>query len=342
VVWTKLLQLPRNKRKHKRLLQAHPSSTTLQGMLERCWPDLLALPSLPLFIRPISVLFSGHPTTEFECAAVLLKDFLLFGFSASTGPPDEVLQLTRSILSKEQPALSSHLISFNASNRQLFWPLLSTGWSVVLPLKDWLILWDHVVTVGPTLLPCLLVATLASLAPTLLSCGNTWMVGNLLNSTLGINMSKLLTLAHSYLERHWRVVEALVSNHRPGIFAEGQYLAPEEGKQRSEGRMGTEGERKVLKEVVMNSSREDSHLKLAVERALSVSPPQVPRVASSKISLDTPQHSKPTKIKPSRFSMKLPGPMDPLAPTFPPTNVLNGSSIEDIAAILGKSKRDFP
>ena len=93
LVWTKLLQLPRNKRKHKRLLQAHPSSTTLQEILGVCWSDLQALPSLPLFIRPISALFAGHPTTEFECAAVLLKDFLLFGFSASAGPPDEVLQV---------------------------------------------------------------------------------------------------------------------------------------------------------------------------------------------------------------------------------------------------------
>ena len=93
LVWTKLLQLPRNKRKHKRLLQAHPSSTMLQEILGVCWPDLLALPFLPLFIRPISALFSGHATTEFECAAVLLKDFLLFGFSASAGPPDEVLQV---------------------------------------------------------------------------------------------------------------------------------------------------------------------------------------------------------------------------------------------------------
>lgn len=93
LIWTKLLQLPRNKRKHKRLLQAHPSSTTLQDILEVCWPDLKALPSLPLFIRPISALFAGHPTTEFECAAVLLKDFLLFGMLASAGPHDKVLQV---------------------------------------------------------------------------------------------------------------------------------------------------------------------------------------------------------------------------------------------------------
>ena len=93
LVWTKLLQLPRNKKKHKRLLQARPGSTSLQEILGVCWPDLLTLPSLPLFVRPISALFSGHPTTEFECAAVLLKDFLLFGFSASAGPPDEILQV---------------------------------------------------------------------------------------------------------------------------------------------------------------------------------------------------------------------------------------------------------
>ena len=238
-----------------------------------------------------------------------------------------ILQLTRSILSKEEPTLSSHLSSINASDRQLFWPLLSTGWAVVLPLKDWLILWDHVVTVGPSLLPCLLVATLVSLAPTLHSCGNTWMVGNLLNSTLGINLSKLLTLAHSYLDRHWRVVEATLPNNRPGIFSEG-YLAPK-------GTGPKESERIVLKEVSMNS-RQDDDLRLVVERALSVSPPQVPRVASSKIeeTLDT----KRNRVTPSSFSIKLPGPMDPLAPTLPPTSVLKDSSMEDFAAILGKAK----
>ena len=241
-----------------------------------------------------------------------------------------ILQVTRSILSKEEPTLSSHLSSLNASDRQLFWPLLSTGWSVVLPLKDWLILWDHVVTVGPSLLPCLLVATLVSLASTLLSCGNTWMIGNLLNSTLGINLSRLLTLAHSYLDRHWRVVEAALPNCKQGIFSEG-YLA-------LEGRQGTEpreGERRVLKEVAMNS-RQDDNLRLVVERALSVSPPQVPRVASCKIgnTLD----SKRSRITPSSLSIKLPGPMDPLAPTLPPTTVLKESSIEDFAAILGKAK----
>lgn len=222
-------------------------------------------------------------------------------------------------------------MSINASDRHLFWPLLSTGWSVVLPLKDWLILWDHVITVGPPLLPCLLVATLVSLAPTLLSCANTWMLGNLLNSTLGINMSKLLTLAHSYLERHWRVVEAIVPNHRPGIFSEGQYLPPEE-KQRT-GAGGSEGERKVLKEVALNSCRQENSLRQAVERALSVSPLQVPRVATTGKTGQT-LDPKPTRITPSMF----PGPMDPLAPTYPPTNMLKGSSIEDIAAILGKAK----
>ena len=93
LIWTKLLQLPRNKRKHKKLLQAHPSSITLKEILEVCWPDLKALPSLPLFVRPIATLFSGHPTTEFECAAVLLKDFLLFGDSASSAPTDDILQV---------------------------------------------------------------------------------------------------------------------------------------------------------------------------------------------------------------------------------------------------------
>ena len=150
-------------------------------------------------------------------------------------------------------------------------------------------------------------------------------------------MSKLLTLAHSFLERHWRVVEAIVPNHRPGIFSEGQYLVPE-ARHGTGG--GMEGERRVLKEVAMNSSREDNNLRLAVERALSVSPPQVPRVASGKITLDT-SDSKPTKMKPSRFSTKLPGPMEPLAPTYAPTNLLKGSSIEDFAVILGKAKHDF-
>ena len=238
--------------------------------------------------------------------------------------------MTSRILSTEQPTLFSHLRSINASDRQLFWPLLSTGWSVVLPLKDWLIIWDHIVTVGTSFLPCLLAATLASLAPTLLSCGNTWMVGNLLNSTVGINISKLLTLAHSYLERHWRVVEIAVSKHKPSVLSEGGLLISE-----SRQRASTEkDERRALQEVPLNT-RQDESLRLAVERALSGSPPEVPRLASSKISQSfNPTDSKPNRTSSSILSDKLPGPMEPLPPALPSTSVLDESPVRDIADLL--------
>ena len=108
LVWTKLLQLPRNKKKHKKLLQANPCLSSLQDVLGACWPELQALPSLPLFIKPLSELFTGHPTTGFECSAVLLKDYLLVGLSVSSGMPEEVFQVN--------PFYNLHLkATFNAT-----------------------------------------------------------------------------------------------------------------------------------------------------------------------------------------------------------------------------------
>ena len=108
LVWTKLLQLPRNKKQHKKLLQANPSLSSLQAVLGACWPELQALPSLPLLIKPLSELFTGHPTTGFECAAVLLKDYLLVGLSVSSAMPEEVFQVN--------PFYNLHLkATFNAT-----------------------------------------------------------------------------------------------------------------------------------------------------------------------------------------------------------------------------------
>ena len=371
LVWTKLLQLPRNKKQHKKLLQANPSLSSLQGVLGACWPELQALPSLPLFIKPLSELFTGHPTTGFECAAVLLKDYLLVGLSASSGMPEEVfqvnpvcilhfstllvslcndpnffiiMQLARSILTNEEPALHSQLTKINATNRQLFWPLLSTGWAVLLPHKDWLILWDHVVTVGPTFLPCVLVASLVCLAPTLLVCQNTWMLGNLLNSTLGIDLPKLLGLAHSYLEKYWRLIETGLPSQKSGALSEVYGL--EAGQKR------LAGEREVLKEMSINTNtvalneelaqkvgQVDIDLRLAVEKALSVGPPSVPRVESTKTkpSVNNPD-TNPLRSTQITSRDRLPGPMDPLVPQLPTSQVFKDSALEDIVGIIGKSK----
>ena len=253
------------------------------------------------------------------------------------------MQLARSILTNEEPALSTQLTKINAANRQLFWPLLSTGWAVLLPHKDWLIFWDHVVTVGPTFLPCVLVASLACLAPTLLLCQNTWMVGNLLNSTLGIDLPKLLRLAHSYMEKYWRLIEAGLPSHQPGALSEVYGL--EAGQKR------LAGEREVLKEMSLNTKTEalnkelaqnvkqDIDLRLAVEKALSVGPPSVPRVVSRKTkpSVNDPDTN---PLRPTQITSRdgLPGPMEPLLPQLPTLQVFKDSAFQDIVGIIGKSK----
>jgi hypothetical protein len=311
-LWARLLHLPRDRRRHKRLLaSAPPTAASGQGLLLACYPDLCHLPYLPLFLKPVfEVVFAGHATTGFEAAACLVLDHLLQGRAPAPGPPEDVLALARSLLAREEPGLARHLASIGCSDRQLFWPLLSSGWAVVLPPSDWAVVWDQQVAAGPGLTLALLPATLAALGPTLLACTTTWMVGNLLSSCLALDTSALLATAHSYLARHGPELEP-----RPGLFSGGLYPA-------------LPG-RAVLGRLDTNQP----DYRAVVRAALAVSPPAVPRLAANKARerelavAPLPERERQAEREEPVLAALRPR----LDPTFlPPTG--------DLAALLAKAK----
>merc|ERR1719509_44481 len=128
------------------------------------WPHLRPLPHLPLLLRPLLATYPDHPTTRFEAAAAVVHLYL-------PCPPEPALAAAATILALEQPALAAHLATIGATGRQLYWPILATGWAALLEGGAWATLWDHLLLTGPALLAPLLAATTAP-----------WAVGRLLAS----------------------------------------------------------------------------------------------------------------------------------------------------------------
>lgn len=313
LIWSRLLHLPRDRKKFSLLSSSLPSpSPSVEDALLACWPALSSLPFLPIFLQPVLELFSGHPTTSFEASLVLVRDFLLLGQPPSPAPGQAVLQLAREMLEQEQPATAQHLAQLGCSDRQLFWPLLSSGWAAVLPSSDWATVWDHLVTAGPHLLVCLLAATLASLSSTLLSCTSSWMVTNLLNSCLALHLPSLLSTAHHLLEQHGARLVSLLPLPRP-VFSGGDYPT-------LQGRR-----RRVLGDLKDNNQEPGSYreeqagYKEVVLAALRISPPPVPRLATN---------------RPKEQEVAA-----PLKPPLAPTYLLEEDGVEgDLTALLRKAK----
>ena len=323
-LWAHLLGLPRDGARYHRLAASLPSPTTMEVLLA-VWPHLRPLPHLPLLLRPLLATYPDHPTTRFEAAAAAVHLYL-------PQPPEPVLEAASTILALEQPALGAHLATIGATSRQLYWPLLATGWATLLEGAAWAALWDHLLLAGPALLAPLLAATAASL-PALASCSSPWAVGRLLASWPALALPALLTTAHAYLGRHRALAEQAVP-HKEGLFQGGGY--PTLGGRRRELRDGVKGRgenggrsrgelgevdgrrREVLGEV-------DTNCEARVARALAISPPPVPRVASRL--QERGEHLDPS---------------DPLAPLAPlaPSYLLPGQADMDqeLEALLTKAR----
>lgn len=65
-------------------------------------------------------------------------------------PPVNILGMIENILLEHNPILLSHFTKYDVTSKEYAWPLLQTVFSEVLTAKDWLILWDHILTNEPS------------------------------------------------------------------------------------------------------------------------------------------------------------------------------------------------
>merc|ERR1719186_541379 len=267
--------------------------------------------------------------------------------------------------SSECPSLISHLSSFSVTSRTLFWPLLQSGWSTILPHSDWAKLWDHFITTGPALLLTALPATISCLQTTLLSC--TSMVDRLLCSQLALNMEELLTTAHTMLEKHQTRIGSVVLDKCNVVITDAPYPA--------QIRIDREG-REVLRDVWSDTNcsvsssisstdtrpppvhRPEADYGQVVKAALSVSPPPLPRGRTNQRATLRDRENiifrpagESSSFQPTKENFD---PLAPLQPVYPPTvfepqqfklpptkpSVVGGGEEgwEDITALLQKAK----
>jgi len=368
-IWANLLHLPRNKRRYLKFCKLNNSTSEEILANVFLWsPHLKLVPHVPSFISPFLSLFSGHPTTSFETCLTILSQYT---WLSSYPSPPSVFSLAWSFLSSSFPALTSHLSSISITSRTLFWPLLQSGWSTVLPNPDWTKLWDHLITAGPGLLVTALPATISCLQTILLSCSTSSMVSNLLSSQPALDMDELLTTAYCLLDKHHMLVtNALQDKGSAGAGTKTGYPPPI--------KLEREG-REVLQDLTTNSTTSDSSMSsnpssrvvnqepgaeygMMVKAALAVSPPPLPRARSNqradiraRIDQKTDNNKENMTLKPTNSETSFEpskqrfDPLAPLQPMYPPTlphpqelpSALSKPGEEgwdDITALLQKAK----
>ncbi|CAH1405108.1 unnamed protein product [Nezara viridula] len=101
---------------------------------------------LPLMILRFAKLFRPSPIVAFEVVATILVNYCQNWFNEFPLIPTNLTYFIECILKKTDSELCDH---FNESGIKLssyVWPVMETLFAEVLVEKDWLILWDNVVT----------------------------------------------------------------------------------------------------------------------------------------------------------------------------------------------------
>ncbi|GAB1858995.1 WD repeat-containing protein 67 [Camponotus japonicus] len=180
LIWSTILKLPANKNAYVALaskvtrgkftsntLKDHPladkSRASLLAMTMDCllqWcPLLIQSPFLPNLIFPFLVVFQKDPLLAFELILSILLNYCQKWFEYHPLPPLNVLGIIENILLEADPTLLNVFCEHRITTSEYAWPLLQTAMSEVLSGDEWLILWDHLISLQkPSLLLMCVVA----------------------------------------------------------------------------------------------------------------------------------------------------------------------------------------
>ncbi|EFN68061.1 WD repeat-containing protein 67 [Camponotus floridanus] len=180
LIWSTILKLPANKSAYVALASKvtrgkftsstskdHPLAdkgrASLLAMTMDCllqwYPLLIQSPFLPNLIFPFLVVFQKDPLLAFELILSILLNYCQKWFEYHPLPPLNVLGIIENILLEADPALLNIFCEHGITTSEYAWPLLQTAMSEVLSGDEWLILWDHLISLQkPSLLLMCVVA----------------------------------------------------------------------------------------------------------------------------------------------------------------------------------------
>ncbi|XP_015114909.1 TBC1 domain family member 31 [Diachasma alloeum] len=179
LIWKTLLRLPENRPEYlglseKTLLETEVEmlrewkladksremllSVTIERLIQFC-PLLGQTAFLPELVFPFIVAFRRDPIAGFEAVLVVLWNFCQKWFEYHPLPPINVLGIVENILGEVDPQLLEFYCQRGVTSTEYAWPLLKTSLSEVLAGREWMILWDHLITIGrPSMLILCVVA----------------------------------------------------------------------------------------------------------------------------------------------------------------------------------------
>lgn len=105
---------------------------------------------LPVFAFPFVKVFKNNPVACFEAVCTLIVNWCQYWFEYFPLPPVNILAMIENVLLEHNPQLLQHFTKHDITSKTYGWEILQTVFSEVLTGKDWLILWDHILSNEPS------------------------------------------------------------------------------------------------------------------------------------------------------------------------------------------------
>lgn len=104
------------------------------------------LPFLPALAFPFVKFFGSDDLSAFECVMTVLINWGRHWIETLPHPPVPLLARVHVLLQHWDAPLAAHLQAAGVDPSRYAWPILRSGFSEVLPRKEWEMLWDRLIT----------------------------------------------------------------------------------------------------------------------------------------------------------------------------------------------------
>ncbi|XP_014214607.1 TBC1 domain family member 31 [Copidosoma floridanum] len=167
LIWMTIMELPSNKKAYIDLSNKTPHEAMFQllkndPLLERCKSSLLGTTVscllhwcpvlkeciyIPKLVVPFLNVFQKNPVMGFEAILYILLNYCQRWFEYHPLPPLNILGIVENILLEADPQLFDYFCEKNISSTDYAWPMMQTLMTEVLSTNDWLIMWDHILSI---------------------------------------------------------------------------------------------------------------------------------------------------------------------------------------------------
>ncbi|KAL0279365.1 UNVERIFIED_CONTAM: hypothetical protein PYX00_000942 [Menopon gallinae] len=220
IIWRTILQLPMNQEAYMSLAnkECHPSyvnvesryplvNKPLSNALKRVlsslayWCPLFGeVEYLPEFVFPFVKLFHLDPFVCFESVATIIVNWCQNWFEFYPFPPINVLSVIENVMGYHDPDLLEFYYNKNITSSVYACILMQTAFSEVLNKKEWLRLWDHILSNEPSFIFMAIVAYNVICRKGIKNCETSQNIEDFFRKQNAIDIKLLLSKCYHFLE----------------------------------------------------------------------------------------------------------------------------------------------